>query len=332
MSAQDPSVRTFRRGLWLTTFSSKPGPGDLDLFERTADIARRAEAAGIHALFVMEHLIQSLHFGPSNDPMPEAYTMLSGLAARTERMKLGALVTGVTYRNPALLAKTVTTLDVISGGRAILGIGGAWFQPDHDTSGYEFPPAAQRLGRLEETLEICRGMFSGAETSFEGKWHRTAGVTNYPAPLTPGGPPILIGGGGEKKTLRLVAKYADAWNLTLMSPEDTRHKIEVLEKHCNETDRDASTITKTFAGSLVVADSDQEAQRWKDAVLQERCVVPSVRPIIATQFIAGGAERVTEQIGKYLDVGMDSVVMHIPETDPEAIERTGAVLRLALPD
>src|ERR1700730_9275106 len=163
--------------------------------------------------------------------MLEAYTTLGALAASTSRVRLATLVTGVTYRNPSLLAKMVTTLDIISGGRAILGLGAAWHDLEHEGLGFDFPPAGERLDRLEEALQICRAMFREESPTFDGRYYRVHGATNVPRPLQVGGPPILVAGGGEKRTLRLVAKYADACNVT-GDLAMIRHKVDVLDRHC----------------------------------------------------------------------------------------------------
>ena len=180
---------------------------------------------------VMDHFYQLPLLGPTDHEMFEAYTLLGALAARTKTVKLGTLVTGVTYRNPAILAKIVTTLDVISSGRAFLGIGAAWFDVEHEALGVPFPPVKERFERLEEALHICRAMFRGERPTIEGKHYSVKDAINSPAPVTPGGPPIMIGGQGEKKTLRLMAEHAEMANFTSGFDELPR-KLEVLAGHC----------------------------------------------------------------------------------------------------
>ncbi len=201
-------------------------------------------------LSVMDHYFQMEFNGGAEDPMLEAYTTLGFLAARTSTVRLGALVTGVTYRHPGLLAKIATTLDVLSGGRATLGIGAAWYDREHHGLGVPYPPLAERFERLEETLRICLQMWDPQNDGpFEGRHYRLAETLCVPAPVSTPHPEIMIGGGGEKKTLRLVARYADACNLIPGSPEELRHKLDVLRRHCEAVGRDYDTIRKTIAYS-----------------------------------------------------------------------------------
>ena len=209
-------------------------------------IAEAAEAVGVSSLSVMDHYFQMEMLGPENG-MLEGYTTLGFLAARTRALKLGLLVTGVTYRPPGLLAKIVTTLDVLSGGRAELGIGAAWYEREHRGLGVDFPPLAERFERLEETLQICLQMWSDDNGPFEGTHYKLAETLNVPQSLQRPHPPILIGGGGERKTLRLVAKYANACNLfTDDGADGVRHKLEVLRRHCDAEGRDYDRIAKTI--------------------------------------------------------------------------------------
>ena len=208
-----------------------------------ADIASAADGAGFDRISVMDHLWQISMIGPPEHEMLEAYTALGFLAAHTRRAKLLTLVTGVVYRDPGLLAKAVTTLDVLSGGRAMLGIGAAWNEEESRGLGLLFPPTAERFERLEEALQICLRMFHGDEAAFEGRHYRLGRPLNSPAPLSRPHPPILIGGGGEKKTLRFVAKYADACNL--FPGPDVAHKLDVLREHCEREGRDYDDIEKT---------------------------------------------------------------------------------------
>ena len=215
-------------GVQLPNFS---GPDPSDLFEHIAGLATAAETSGFDSLWVMDHFFQLPPLGGPDQPMLEAYTLLGALAARTRRIQLGTLVTGVTYRNPGILAKMITTLDVISHGRAILGIGGAWYDVEHRGLGVDYPSDGVRLDMLTEAVQICRAMFTGDDVSFEGKYYRLDHARNLPRPVQPGGPKILIGGGGEKRTLRLVALYADKCNVT-GDVATLAHKIDVLHRHC----------------------------------------------------------------------------------------------------
>ena len=228
-------------GLHISDFTWPDGAPRLGA--TLADIASTADEAGFERISVMDHLWQIGVIGPPEQEMLEAYTALGFLAAHTKTAKLLTLVTGVVYRDPGLLAKAVTTLDVLSGGRAILGIGAAWNEEESRGLGLLFPPTAERFERLEEALQICLQMFNGDETPYEGKYYTLARLLNSPLPLSRPRPPILIGGGGEKKTLLLVAKYADACNL--FPGPDVQHKLDVLKQHCETVGRDYDQIEKT---------------------------------------------------------------------------------------
>src|SRR6266700_312692 len=218
-------------GLHIADFTWDGGPPALA--PRLGEIARRAEQAGVDRISVMDHVWQIAPNGPPELEMLEAYTALGWLAAKTERVKLLTMVTAVVYREPGLLAKALTTLDVLSGGRAILGIGAAWNEDESRGLGLFFPPTAERFERLEEAIQICKQMWSDNDGPFEGKHYHLARTLNSPQALRKPRPPILIGGGGEKKTLALVARYADACNLFGSSPADVAHKLAVLRSHCD---------------------------------------------------------------------------------------------------
>ncbi len=242
-----------RLGLHISNFTW-PG-GAPRLAEVLGDVATAADEVGFERISVMDHLWQIPVIGPPEHEMLEAYTTLGFLAARTRRARLLTLVTGVVYRDPGLLAKAVTTLDVLSGGRAMLGIGAAWNEEESRGLGLLFPPTAERFERLEEALQICRRMFDGDETPYEGKHYRLDRPLNSPLPLSRPGPPILIGGGGEKKTLLFVAKYADACNL--FPGPDLRHKLDVLRRHCETVGRDYDEIEKTVVVNFDLGDNGE---------------------------------------------------------------------------
>lgn len=220
------------------------------LTERLVETAKVADQGGAAWVTVMDHWFQMETMGGPEQPMLEGYTTLGHLAAVTDQVRLSLLVTGTTYRYPGLLAKTVTTLDVLSRGRAMLGIGAAWYDREHAGLGVPFPPTAERFERLEETLQICRQMWSDDDGPFEGAHYRLAETVCVPPPVQQPGPPILIGGSGERKTLRLVARYADACNLFAQGPDVVRHKLEVLRGHCDEAGTDYDAIEKTIIGQL----------------------------------------------------------------------------------
>lgn len=228
-------------GLQIAQFNF-PG-GEAAIGPTFASFAKAADDGGFASFWVMDHFFQIAPNGPAELPMLEAYSALSFTAALTTNVKLGAMVTGVTYRHPGVLAKTVSTLDVLSGGRAYLGIGAAWFEREHDALGVPYPALQERFERLEEALLIVQQMWSENDGVFEGTHYRLAETMSMPATVSRPHPPILIGGGGEKKTLRLVAQYADACNL-FASPE-LPHKLEVLQEHCAALGRDYAEIEKT---------------------------------------------------------------------------------------
>ncbi|MFJ2884504.1 LLM class F420-dependent oxidoreductase [Streptomyces sp. NPDC087305] len=234
-----------RVGVHINRFNHPGGPTAIG--PELAASAVAAEAAGVSWLSVMDHYFQMEFNGGAEDAMLEAYTTLGFLAGNTSTVRLGALVTGVTYRNPGLLAKIATTLDVLSGGRATLGIGAAWYDREHHGLGVHYPPLAERFERLEETLQICLQMWDPeANGPYEGKHYRLAETLCVPAPVSTPHPEIMIGGGGEKKTLRLVAQYADACNLIVSTPDELRHKLSVLRGHCDTLGRDYDRIRKTI--------------------------------------------------------------------------------------
>jgi F420-dependent oxidoreductase-like protein len=226
--------------VWRFDWAGSPagiGPG-------VSDLAQRAEALGVRTLSFMDHWFQMEAMAPADHPMLEGYTALGFVAGRTERLRLRLLVTGVTYRHPGLLAKTVTTLDVLSGGRAELGLGAAWYVREHAGLGVPFPSTAERFERLEEALQICLQMWSDDDGAYDGKHYQLAETLCRPEPVSQPRPRILIGGGGERKTLRLVAQYADACNL-MGTPDVVAHKIDVLRAHCERLGRDFAEIDVT---------------------------------------------------------------------------------------
>ncbi|GAA2076428.1 LLM class F420-dependent oxidoreductase [Microbacterium hatanonis] len=228
-------------GLHIADFTWDSGPTELG--PALARHARNAEAAGIQRITVMDHFWQLPGIGPVEHEMLEAYATLGFLVAHTEKALLHTLVTGVIYRVPALLAKTVTTLNVLSGGRVGLGIGAAWNEEESAGLGFEFPPVAERFRRLEEQIQICLQMWSDSEEPYEGETYRLGRTLNSPQSITRPHPYLMIGGSGERKTLRMVAQYADACNISF-SAESAR-KLDVLRAHCETVGRDYDDIEKT---------------------------------------------------------------------------------------
>jgi F420-dependent oxidoreductase-like protein len=315
-----------RLGLQINSFTY-PGVDDADLFERIAQIAVTAERSGFDSIWVMDHLYQIAVVGKRTEPMLEAYSLLAAVAARTSRAQLGTMVTGVTYRNPALLAKMVTTLDVISRGRAMLGIGAAWNEDEHGGYGYEFPPLRERFMRLEDAVQICRAMFTEEEPTFRGSHHHVDAVLNFPRPVRPGGPPILIGGSGEKRTIPMVARYADACNF-FGDVETIRRKVRILDESCEKIGRDPAEITKTRLGPLNIAATQAEAERNAVRVAEQRNLDPDR---VRHSFITGDPDTVLEQVDAFLDAGLDGLLISLPDAhDLEPVELAGRTLAARL--
>jgi F420-dependent oxidoreductase-like protein len=292
---------------------------DAEIFDHTVARALAAERGGFDSVWVMDHFWQLPALGGPDEPILEAYTLLGALAARTERVELGTLVTGVTYRNPALLAKIVTTLDIISKGRAILGIGAAWFEEEHVGLGFAFPTAGERLDRLEEAVQICRALFRDDRPSWNGRYYSIDDARNVPRPVRPGGPPIMIGGSGERRTLRLVAQYADQCNIS-GGPATIAHKLDVLRGHCKDVGRDASEILKTRLGTLVLTGSPEETERTTGFLRG------MAGDAFGEQFTVGEADDVVEQVGALVDAGLDALIFNMPLSDPDTILRAGELL------
>jgi F420-dependent oxidoreductase-like protein len=226
-----------------------------NLATHLGDTAKAAEAGGVSQFTLMDHYFQMEQRAPATDPMLEGYTSLGYVAALTEKMRLGLLVTGVTYRYPGLLAKIATTLDVLSGGRAMLGLGAAWYEREHLALGVPYPPISERFKRLEEALQIALQMWSDDDGPYEGEFYQLAETICFPKPIQ-AKPTIMVGGGGEKKTLRLVAQYADACNLFGLPLDEMQRKLDILRGHCDAVGRDYDEIEKTmiYGGDALAAD------------------------------------------------------------------------------
>lgn len=297
------------------TFAGVPTEG---LFDRVVELATAAENAGFELVTVMDHFYQIALNGSEDQPMLEAYSTLAALAARTSRVKLGTLVTGVTYRNPALVAKTVTTIDVISGGRAVLGIGAAWNESEHQGYGFAYPPVRERMDRLDEALTICRAMFTQDRPSFTGTHYTIDRALNLPRPIQAGGPRILVGGGGERRTLRIAAQHADITHW-FGSIDELRHKTDVLAQHCEAVGRDPSTITRTMHSPVVLVASESEAK-----AMEERIPAPR-RGLISP----ATPDRAAEIMRPYIDAGFVGFTFgNTTMPTPEAIALGGELLKL----
>ena len=318
-----------RMGLQIPSFTY-PGVGTADLFETIAGIAVTAEQSGFDSVYVMDHFYQLPLIGSPDENMFEAYTLLSAIAARTERVRLGCMVGGMTYRNPAFLAKQITALDVISKGRAIWGIGAGWFEQEHLEYGFEFGTFTDRFEKLEEGLQIIRSMFVNEHTTFAGKWFNVTNALNVPKPVQAGGPPVLIGGSGEKKTLRMVAQYGDACNV-FGGPEQISRLMGVLDQHCATLGRDPKEICRTRLGTLILGHSHEDAQAKLSARLGGAKVedLPEELQLrVRQQFLVGDADAVTEQINSLLEAGLDGLIFNMPDAyDLEAVAHAGEVVR-----
>lgn len=328
--------RTTRLGLQIPDFTyADVAPHQL--FERVAAQAVAAEQSGFDTVFVMDHFYQLPMIGRPDQEMFEAYTLLGGLAARTSTVRLGTLVTGVTYRHPSHLAKAVTALDVISGGRALLGIGAAWFDVEHHSLGFPFPPLSERYERLTDALEICRGMFTQPATTYTGTHFSVADAYNSPRPIH-GDIPILIGGQGERKTFRLAARYAHELNTTAAFAELPR-KLDALQGHLDDLGRDRGDIAVSPLGTLVLAETHAAAEAKLDRFFAARGLsLADVRgnpELAATAFarmIWGDPDEVVAQVADLMATGLDGLVVNLVADpgDVEAVAMAGETLTKAL--
>ncbi len=296
-----------------------------EVFEKIAAIATTAEASGFSSVSVMDHLHQIGPVGPPTNWMFEGSTMLAAIAARTTELTMGLMVGSVTYRNPAIAAKTTTTLDVISGGRVWHGIGAGWFEEEHRAYGYDFPPLKTRFEMLEEELQIVRAMFTSDEARFTGTHFRVDGAFNNPKPIR-GDVPILIGGSGERKTLRLVAQYGDGCNL-FGDPDRVRHLLEVLQGHCDDVGRDYSEITKTALGRVLIAPTHEAAEAKKQGLLERGVPQESI-----DSMVSGDPDTVGERIQAYRDAGLEGYCFSMSDSyDLETLALAGQTLAKIFP-
>ncbi|MEC3913902.1 LLM class F420-dependent oxidoreductase [Nocardia sp. CDC160] len=322
---------SIRLGYQMPNFSYGVAPRDL--FPAVVAQAREAEAAGFDAAFVMDHFYQLPLMGAPSEPMLEAYTALSGLAASTERIQLSALVTGNTYRNPALTAKTVTTLDVVSRGRAVLGIGAGWFELEHQAYGFDFGTFTERFEKLEEALEIITPMLRGQHSTFDGKWYRTQDAMNEPRVRDD--LPILLGGGGEKKTFGLAARFADHLNIICNASEIPR-KLEALHARLDEVGRDPKTLETSFLAFVIVDEDGDRARKTQAEMLARIGItdlsalpVETLRQSPADRQFVGTPDEVAEQFQtRVLDHGIDGLIVNMITNGHEegSVELAGRAL------
>lgn len=291
------------------------------LFPTITRQAAEAENSGFDTVLVMDHFYQLPMLGAPEDPMIECYTLLAALAQHTSRVRLSALVTGNTYRNPTLLAKEVTALDLVSGGRAQLGIGAGWFELEHDSLGYPFGTFTDRFEKLEEALQIIGPLLRGERATLAGKWYDVRDAVNSPAPLSR--VPVMIGGGGERKTLRMVAQYADESNI-ICAPDEIGRKLDALAAHCENLGRDRSEITVSLQTSACIAPTREQAQQEFEAYLVRN---PRAEPRRAST-IVGAPEDVAARFADLLATGIDGFTVNAPANGhlPGRVELLGQTL------
>jgi F420-dependent oxidoreductase-like protein len=306
-------------GLQIPQFTWPGGPAEMGGRLRT--IARQAEEAGFDSLWVMDHFRQIPLMGPPWQDMLESWTTLAHLAACTERIRLGTLVSGITYRNVAHLGKIVATLDVLSGGRAICGLGLAWFADEHRAYGWPFPGPSTRYALLEDALQLLPRLWGPGGKPFTGAVLHVPDTSCYPRPLQ-ARVPILVGGSGERRTLRLVARYADACNL-FGEPEVVARKIVVLHRHCADAGRDPTAISVSHLSTVLVGD---DAAHVRSLVEQTR--PPKVAPERHARAVnAGTVDQHVDRVGRYIAAGVDHVIVSLPDVhDPAALERYGRLM------
>jgi F420-dependent oxidoreductase-like protein len=298
---------TIRLGYQIPNFSY--GTGVSELFPTVIRQAQEAEEGGFDTVLVMDHFYQLPTIGTPDQPMLEAYTALGALATATKRVQLGTLVTGNTYRNPTLLAKIITTLDVVSGGRAILGIGTGWFELEHEQLGFEFGTFTDRFNRLEEALQIILPMIKGERPTFSGKWYHTKEAMANPRFRDH--IPLMIGGSGEKKTFRLAAQHFDHLNI-IAGFDELPGKLAALKQRCEEVGRDPATLeTSTMVTALI--DENVSAD-----------VIPAE---MGQRMVAGSADSIADQIKtKIFDAGIGAAIINVPFYAPGAVAKLGEAL------
>jgi F420-dependent oxidoreductase-like protein len=322
-----------RLGLQIPSFTY-PGGDPAQVFPIVADAARAADSSGFDTVLVMDHFYQLPLLGDPDDFMLEAYTLLGALAAVTSKVRLATLVTGNTYRNPAILAKTVTTLDIISGGRAQLGIGSGWFELEHQAFGIEFGTFTERFEKLEEALNIILPMLRDERPTLHGDHYDVVDAINQPAPISH--IPVMIGGSGERKTLRMVAQYADMGNLTC-DPSEVPRKVDALAGHCERLGRDRSEIALSWNRVVCIAPTTAQAEAERDAYLASRGMDWSTLPdelkdVLSAAIVVGDPDTIGEQFTTWLGLGLDGFTVAMPANThlPERVSLLGETLSSVL--
>lgn len=285
--------------------------------EALVDRAQRLEDDGFDWFTLMDHLWQLPFVGHKDEPFVECYTGLSAVAAATDRMRLSGLVTCAHYRNPGYLAKTVSSLDALSGGRAVLGIGAGWYEAEYDAIGIDYPPADERIRQLRDQIELCTAAWTEeSPVSYEGEYYSLEGLYLDPKPDDI---PILVGGGGEQLTLRLTAEYADWWNLPGVTPEEYQHKLDVLRDHCETAGRDYDEIDKTVTITTVIRSETEAAHEAYEDLQAETDAETTPREEF--RGLIGTPEEVAAGIEEYRELGVDRFQIGPPKNDPETIDR-----------
>jgi F420-dependent oxidoreductase-like protein len=304
-------------GLQVPSFSY---PGGTEAIGPNLErIVRTADEVGFDSIWVMDHLFQIRSVGAADEPMLEGWTALGWIAAMTKRARIGLMVGGIHYREPGIWVKAATTLDVLSGGRAWLGLGAAWNEEEHIGYGIDFPPVKERMDRLDEALTIAKLMFTVDRPTFEGEHYRIHEVLNHPRPIQPGGPPILVGGVGEQRTLRIAAKHADLTHWFAIGLEALRHKDEVLTRYCEEYGRDPASIERTIGAPVIVMPTEAEAKAFVEVLPPER------RPYV----VAGTPDQVVDTLAEYIDAGFTGFTFNnAMYRTPEQIATVGELLRM----
>ena len=313
-----------RLGYQIPNFTY-PGVGPGGLFEVVARQAKDAEDSGFDTVLVMDHFYQLPGLGEPDDYMLECYTLLAALARETESVRLGSLVSGNTYRNPAVLGKIITALDVVSEGRALLGIGSGWFEIEHDSFGIAFGTFTDRFEKLEEALQVLLPMLEGKRQSFDGEHYQFQDVINEPPPV--GHIPVMIGGSGEKKTLRMVAQYADESNL-IAAPEDIPRKLEALDGHCARLGRNRSDITVSWLRSACIAPTMEQAEAEASAWFDRRGFDEQTRAAVLARYHVGDPDTVGAKFEDELTSGVDGFTVNMPANGhiPERVSLLGQTL------
>ena len=314
-----------RLGYQIPNFTY-PGIDGAEIFGNVVAQAKAAEAAGFDRVFLMDHFYQLPGIGAPDEPMFECYSMLSALAQHTQSVRLSALVTGNTYRHPTLLAKTITALDHVSGGRATLGIGAGWFELEHNSLGYEFGTFTDRFEKLEEALQIIVPMLRGETVTLQGKHYQVSNAVNSPTPISR--IPVMIGGSGEQKTLRMVAQYADESNLT-GTVEEIPRKLDALAAHCERLGRDRSQIKVTKLLMVLVAPTMEQAEADLRSVAEAKGWNDAIIEMAKGVLIYGDPDTVGEKLQACMDTGIDGITMNLP-ANGHIVDRIGLLGEIGL--